>query len=200
MADLPRSRSLAVAVQPGCSAGHDDPGPRPPGLGIGRDLPRKSGRGVLPFGRPPTRADPSAAAEPGGLLQAPATARRRASCSHYFVGDVGFDPPARERHWLRVAPRLRRADGRAQSVQIGIRQRRVRLTEVRGQRVLLRPMVIEDAPRLREIHATKAVATWWGPPEDQFPFSDEPGAERMTICIDDQIAGMIQFVEETDPN
>jgi aminoglycoside 6'-N-acetyltransferase len=74
------------------------------------------------------------------------------------------------------------------------------MTELRGERVVLRPMVAADAPRLREIHSSDQVAAWWGRPEDDFPFSDDPGAARLTIVVDGEIAGLIQFSEETAPD
>ena len=40
--------------------------------------------------------------------------------------DVGLDPPADQRHRLRLAPRLRRALGRAHAVSLGLRQRALR--------------------------------------------------------------------------
>jgi len=55
-----------------------------------------------------------------------------------------------------------------------------------------------DAPRLREIHSTPEVARWWGLPEPGFPSSDDPQATRLTILVEDRIAGLIQFSEEHD--
>jgi aminoglycoside 6'-N-acetyltransferase len=63
----------------------------------------------------------------------------------------------------------------------------------------LRPLVAEHAPELRRIHATPEVAYWWDRPEDAFPLTDEPEATRLTIEVDGAVAGMIQYLEETEP-
>jgi aminoglycoside 6'-N-acetyltransferase len=42
------------------------------------------------------------------------------------------------------------------------------------------------------------VAAWWGPMEPEFPF-DEPESTRFTIRVDGEIAGMVQYGEETEP-
>jgi aminoglycoside 6'-N-acetyltransferase len=63
----------------------------------------------------------------------------------------------------------------------------------------LRPLVAADATELRRIRATEEVARWWEPPEDDFPLGDEPDVTRWTIEVDGVVAGMVQFVEETDP-
>ena len=66
-------------------------------------------------------------------------------------------------------------------------------------RLILRPLASGDGLELRRIHATPEVARWWGPPEDDFPWDDEPGATRLTIEADGAIAGMIQFSEQPEP-
>jgi aminoglycoside 6'-N-acetyltransferase len=63
----------------------------------------------------------------------------------------------------------------------------------------LRPLVPQDAPELLRIHATPAVARWWGQPEAGFPLTDEPEATRLTIEVDGAVAGLIQYYEETEP-
>ena len=64
---------------------------------------------------------------PGDFYTLLAAARRRPSRADDLRGDVGVDPPARERHRLRVAPHLRRADRRGQPVPLRVRERRVRV-------------------------------------------------------------------------
>lgn len=64
--------------------------------------------------------------------------------------------------------------------------------------VTVRPIEPSDVPELRRIHEADAVARWWGMPPDDFP-EDEPEAIRLTIVQDDAVAGMIQYVEETEP-
>jgi aminoglycoside 6'-N-acetyltransferase len=65
---------------------------------------------------------------------------------------------------------------------------------------LVRPMQPEDAPRLREIRATPEVHAWWGVLEDDFPLGDEPEVTRLTIVVEDRVAGMVQYGEEEEPD
>lgn len=73
------------------------------------------------------------------------------------------------------------------------------MTELRGEIVTLRPLRFDDAARLREIHAEPAVAAWWGSMGDPFPF-DEPESTRFTIWVDGQVAGLVQYGEEDEPD
>lgn len=74
------------------------------------------------------------------------------------------------------------------------------LPELRGARVTLRPLAAADSERLRAIRRTKAVADWWGPLEGDFPAGDddESGATRSSSA--DEVAGMLQFTEEDEPD
>ena len=63
----------------------------------------------------------------------------------------------------------------------------------------LRPLEPADAAELRRIHATPEVARWWDAPDDDFPMSDEPEATRLTILVDGDVAGLIQYYEESEP-
>src|ERR1700709_1659255 len=74
------------------------------------------------------------------------------------------------------------------------------MTELRGERVLLRPMEPDDGPRLREILATPEVAKWWGRMAEDFPFGDDPGATRFTLLVDGEVAGLVQWGEEKEPD
>jgi aminoglycoside 6'-N-acetyltransferase len=65
--------------------------------------------------------------------------------------------------------------------------------------IVLRALVATDARELRRIRATREVARWWGPPEDDFPLGDENEVTRMTVEVDGAVAGMVQFGEEVDP-
>jgi aminoglycoside 6'-N-acetyltransferase len=73
------------------------------------------------------------------------------------------------------------------------------MSELRGDIVVLRPLRFDDAAVLRAIHAEPAVAAWWGSMSDDFPF-DEPESPRFTIWVGDEIAGLIQYGEEDEPD
>jgi aminoglycoside 6'-N-acetyltransferase len=60
-------------------------------------------------------------------------------------------------------------------------------------------MAAEDAPALRRIRATPEVSARWDEPEDDFPLHDDEESVRLTIVVDGEVAGLIQFWEETDP-
>ncbi len=64
--------------------------------------------------------------------------------------------------------------------------------------VSLRALAAGDEAELERIHGTPEVAAFWDLPQEGFPW-DEPDATRLTIEVDGQIAGLIQFVEELDP-
>lgn len=74
------------------------------------------------------------------------------------------------------------------------------MEELRGERLVLRPLAAEHTARLQEIREEPKVERWWGPLEHDFPHSDEPEATRYTILVEDLVAGMIQFNEENDPD
>lgn len=72
------------------------------------------------------------------------------------------------------------------------------MTELRGEQVVLRPLEPPDLPAVRRIRATEEVARWWGPPEDEFPPDD--GDPRFAVVIGGEVAGMVQYYEEPDPD
>ena len=101
-----RSLTLfALVVPPGLA----DAGPRPPRLGARRPLPRHAGRGDL-RGRP-DRAARAPVARARRLLRAAAARRRHPPREDDLGRDVRLDPPAHQRHGLRLAARLRRRSG-----------------------------------------------------------------------------------------
>jgi aminoglycoside 6'-N-acetyltransferase len=65
--------------------------------------------------------------------------------------------------------------------------------------VALEPLAWAHADVLRALHQQPGVLRWWGPMEADFPF-DEPESTRFAILADGQIAGMIQFGEEKEPD
>jgi RimJ/RimL family protein N-acetyltransferase len=62
----------------------------------------------------------------------------------------------------------------------------------------LRPLAEGDEAELRRIRGRPEVMQWWDPLEEDFPW-EEPEATRLTIEVDDAVAGMIQFSEELEP-
>ena len=71
--------------------------------------------------------------------------------------------------------------------------------ELRGEAVVLRPLVAGDAEPLRAIRQKPEVAAWWMPLEDDFPFGDDPDVTRLTILLEDVVVGLIQYGEEPEP-
>lgn len=67
-----------------------------------------------------------------------------------------------------------------------------------GARLVLRPLAAGDEAELRRIHLEPGVVRWWDLPAESFPW-DEPEATRLTIEVDGQVAGLIQFWEEPEP-
>ncbi len=74
-------------------------------------------------------------------------------------------------------------------------------TELRGDRVRLRPVVRADVPTLRAFLDEPEVGRWWPPPpaHEDFPF-DEPELVVLTIEVDGAVAGLVQFAEELEPD
>jgi aminoglycoside 6'-N-acetyltransferase len=64
--------------------------------------------------------------------------------------------------------------------------------------VQLRPLETGDSEALRALHLQPGVTRWWGPMEEDFPH-DEPESTRLTIVAGGEIAGMIQYAEELEP-
>ena len=75
-------------------------------------------------------------------------------------------------------------------------------------RTRLRPVSPDDAPTLRAIVAAPAVARWWHPPGDDFPFDADDGTTRWVIEIahapelgpPGAVVGMVQAHEGDDPD
>ena len=70
------------------------------------------------------RREPRAGAR--RLLRPDPADRRHPPRAHDLTADVGLDPPAHQRHRLRLAPRLRRGVRRGHAVSLGLRQRALR--------------------------------------------------------------------------
>ena len=70
---------------------------------------------------------------------------------------------------------------------------------LRGERLQLRPLGRGDLEQVDRINRDPAVARWWRPGEFQsWPLDDD--AERLVICVESEVAGLIQSAEETDPD
>jgi aminoglycoside 6'-N-acetyltransferase len=73
---------------------------------------------------------------------------------------------------------------------------------LRGPRLQLRPMRLDDVPRLASIAAEPEVARWWGEvPESELRTMASGGAESEGFAIEvgGEVVGMIQLYEEPDP-
>jgi aminoglycoside 6'-N-acetyltransferase len=70
--------------------------------------------------------------------------------------------------------------------------------ELHGELVTLRPLAEEDTAILREIALTPEVVRWWGEPEDDFPFGDDPDATRFAVLEEGRLVGLVQYGEEPE--
>jgi aminoglycoside 6'-N-acetyltransferase len=72
--------------------------------------------------------------------------------------------------------------------------------ELRGERVVLRPMTEADRPALEAIVADPSVGEYWGDDtvELEPPGGDEP-VHQWVVLVDDVIAGYVQAYEELAP-
>ncbi len=67
-----------------------------------------------------------------------------------------------------------------------------------GERLRLRPVADADIARLQEILSEPLVARWW-PPDALEKWASSEDTTRLAICVADQVAGLIQYHEESDP-
>jgi aminoglycoside 6'-N-acetyltransferase len=74
--------------------------------------------------------------------------------------------------------------------------------ELRGDRVVLRPLAEDDVERVVELATHPEVARWWRKltPEhvSEKARGEDEGVAVFAIVVDDDVAGMIQYHEETD--
>jgi aminoglycoside 6'-N-acetyltransferase len=76
------------------------------------------------------------------------------------------------------------------------------MTELRGERALLRPLTAEDVPAVAAIQAQLGVASRWGEPDEKDLRVKAAGTDRVTafaIELDGEVVGLIQYHEEDDP-
>ena len=74
--------------------------------------------------------------------------------------------------------------------------------ELRGARVVLRPLRVEDVPRLIELGSDPSVARWWpGIDADELRQKLEPDADvhGFAVVVAGEVAGLVQYHEEEDP-
>jgi aminoglycoside 6'-N-acetyltransferase len=76
----------------------------------------------------------------------------------------------------------------------------VEIPTLHGDGLVLQPVRPEHAERLLELRTTPEVARWWDPPPDGWPLEAEPDLHALTVLVDGEVAGYIQFWEEPDPD
>lgn len=74
------------------------------------------------------------------------------------------------------------------------------LSDLHGERVVLRPVREDDVPALLAIASQPEVVRWWGEPAAGFPLGDDPDATRFAILVEGEVTGMIQYGEELEPD
>ena len=106
--------------------------------------------------------------------------------------------------WTRVERHLHRDLDRRDAVGFAIlRFQLIDAPTLAGPRVGLRPATPDDAPQLSAIRSEPEVAHWWGEATAEDICADLTERDEvvaLTITIGGQIAGMIQFAEEEDPD
>ena len=74
---------------------------------------------------------------------------------------------------------------------------------LRGERVTLRPITLDDAPRLAEIAAEPEIAYWWlGLTEDDLREMAGPEEDAMVFVIEEggEVVGLVEAGEENEPD
>jgi aminoglycoside 6'-N-acetyltransferase len=74
---------------------------------------------------------------------------------------------------------------------------------LRGERVTLRPITLDDAPRLAEIAAEPEIAHWWlGLTEQDLREKAGPSEDAMVFVIEEhgEVVGLVEAGEENDPD
>ena len=75
--------------------------------------------------------------------------------------------------------------------------------ELPGERVVLRPLRVDDAPRLAELAAHPDVARWWpNLTEEELVEKAEgkPDEGFFAVLHEGELAGLVQYWEESDPD
>lgn len=74
--------------------------------------------------------------------------------------------------------------------------------ELRGERVLLRPLTAADVPKVAAIQAQPGVSRRWGEPDEAELAGKAAGTDdctALTIELDRKVVGLIQYHEEENP-
>jgi aminoglycoside 6'-N-acetyltransferase len=75
---------------------------------------------------------------------------------------------------------------------------------LQGEMVRLRAVTVADAPRLAEILDDPAVAQWWGHHDvervERDVIAPGDGTVVFAVEVDDQVVGLIQYLEENEPD
>ncbi len=121
---------------------------------------------------------------------------------------VAPDEP-RDHERLRLGPALGEPALHEQDVQALLhpRERRRRpcytiAVELRGDRVVLRPLEEADVARIVEIGAEPSVRRWWSDVTAEETLAKVEGRDEATpfaIVVDGELAGLIEYHEETAP-
>jgi aminoglycoside 6'-N-acetyltransferase len=85
----------------------------------------------------------------------------------------------------------------------GVSPRSGVVTELRGDRVVLRLLAREDAPRLAELGREESVARWWPGITEAKLVEKADGRDDVTgfaVEVDGELAGLVQYHEEDDPD
>jgi aminoglycoside 6'-N-acetyltransferase len=73
------------------------------------------------------------------------------------------------------------------------------MPELRGERVLIRPLEAADVPQIAGIQAQPSVARWWGEPDDAKLQGKAAGTDECTVFVielDGEVVGLIQYYED----
>ena len=74
------------------------------------------------------------------------------------------------------------------------------MSELNGERVVLRAPQPGDAAELLRMHRTPEVHRWWGAPDTDFPWYADPHTTFLAITRGDAPVGWLQFEEEPEPD
>jgi len=71
---------------------------------------------------------------------------------------------------------------------------------IEGDGLVLEPTRPEHGDRLRELRACPGVERWWEPAPEGWPQRTDEAVEQLTVLVDGEVAGYIQYAEEADPD